>query len=124
MRVHVLFFGSLREIVGCAEEDAEVSEGASLHDLFAKYNERYPALGGFRGSVVGSINQAFADWQARLTAGDEVAFLPPVSGGTGEAFVLTEPDIIVLVRAPIHVAEIVDRLKAQKDGAVVAFEGI
>ena len=81
MRVRVLFFGRLKEIVGRAEEDAELNDAASLEDLFARYTQRFPELAGFRSSVVASVNQVFADWQSRLSAGDEVAFLPPVSGG-------------------------------------------
>jgi molybdopterin converting factor subunit 1 len=82
MRVRVLFFGRLKDIVGRAQEDAEVNDVSSLDDLFARYTERYPELAGFRSSVVGSVNQVFADWQAPLSAGDEVGFLPPVSGGS------------------------------------------
>lgn len=127
MRVHVLFFGRLKEIVGRSEEDAEMQDAASLDDLFARYIRQYPELAGFRGSVVASINQVFADWQSRLSAGDEVAFLPPVSGGTG--ILPATPgqksgDIVELIREPIRVAEIVERLKAPEDGAVLAFEGI
>ena len=66
---------------GQTEDAAELSDGARVEDLFARYGERYPELAAFRGSVVASINQTFADWRSPLAAGDEVAFLPPVSGG-------------------------------------------
>ena len=81
MRVRVLFFGRLKEIVGRAEDTADVSEGARVEDLFARYGSRYPELAKYRSSVVASVNQEFAEWRARLASGDEVAFLPPVSGG-------------------------------------------
>jgi len=123
MRVRVLFFGRLKEIVGRAEDDAELTDGARLEDLFARYGERYPELAGFRGSVVGSVNQVFADWRSPLAAGDEVAFLPPVSGGGAPGLELGR-DFFELVREPIRVAEIVAALKAPEEGAVVAFEGI
>jgi MoaE-MoaD fusion protein len=123
MRVRVLFFGRLKDIVGRAEDEAELSDGARVEDLFARYGECYPQLAGFRGSVAASINQAFADWQSPLAAGDEVAFLPPVSGGEASGVELVQ-DLIELVRQPIRVPEIVALLKAPQDGAVVAFEGI
>jgi MoaE-MoaD fusion protein len=123
MRVHVLFFGRLREIVGSAEEDAEVSDGERLEDLFARYGERYPGLAGFRDSVVASVNREFADWRAPLRSGDEVAFLPPVSGGAESPAVEAGRDTVELVRKVIPVAEVVARLKAPAEGAVVAFEG-
>ena len=81
MHVRVLFFGQLKEIVGRAEDHAELVEGARLEDLFAGYGQRYPRLASFRHSVVASVNQSFADWASPLASGDEVAFLPPVSGG-------------------------------------------
>jgi molybdopterin synthase catalytic subunit len=121
MRVRVLFFGRLKEIVGRAEDDAELSEGARVEDLFARYGSRFPELARFRGSVVASVNQEFAEWRAPLASGDEVAFLPPVSGG--QLAKVTE-DIYELVRGPIPTAGIVAHLKAPEDGAVVIFDGI
>jgi molybdopterin converting factor subunit 1 len=81
MYVRVLFFGQLREIVGAPEERAELSEGARIEDLFERYGRRYPKLAEFRASIAPSLNQEYADWRALLSSGDEVAFLPPVSGG-------------------------------------------
>jgi MoaE-MoaD fusion protein len=124
MRVHVLFFGRLKEIVGCAEDVTEVGEGSCVDDLFARYGERYPELIGFRNSVVASVNQSFTDWRSRLTENDEVAFLPPVSGGADAVRVEPQRDLFELVRGPIRVTEIVARLKTPEDGAVALFEGI
>jgi molybdopterin synthase catalytic subunit len=124
MRVHVLFFGRLKDIVGRAEENTEVAEGAGLEELFARYGERYPELIAFRGSVVASINEAFADWRSKLSSGDEVAFLPPVSGGAGSRSVVAGGDTIRLIRETIDADAILAALKAPEDGAVLAFEGI
>lgn len=81
VRVKVLFFGRLRELTGAAEETFELPEGQTLAQVFDRYAERFPKLAGFRGSTVVSQNQEFAAWDARVSAGDEIAFLPPVSGG-------------------------------------------
>lgn len=81
VQVRVLFFGRLKEITGRAEEAAELSDGTRLEDLFARYESQFPELAKHRGSVVASVNQEFAPWNAALRGGDEVAFLPPVSGG-------------------------------------------
>lgn len=121
MRVRVLFFGMLREIVGRAEDAAEVAEGARVQDLFAQYSSRFPRFAQLRTSVVASVNEEFAEWGAPLAAGDEVAFLPPVSGGQRAA---VAEDVYELVRAPIRTREIVEQTKAPADGGVVAFEGI
>ena len=81
VRVKVLFFGRVRELTGLKEEDEEISAGATLADLLDRYIHRYPQLAGFRASLVASRNQEFAAWDTRMAGGDEIAFLPPVSGG-------------------------------------------
>lgn len=125
MRVRVLFFGRLKEIVGRAEEDAEMSEGARVEDLFARYGSRFPQLAEFRPSVVASVNQEFAAWRTPLTHGDEVAFLPPVSGGEAQgAGTQVSEDVFELVRKPIRTVELVALVKAPGDGAVAIFDGI
>jgi molybdopterin synthase catalytic subunit len=120
MRVRILFFGRLKDIVGRVEDNVELAEGARVEDLFARYGGEFPEFAAFRSSVVACVNQEFADAQAPLRAGDEVAFLPPVSGGAVE----TAEDICELVREPIRTAEIVAALKSPTDGAVVVFDGI
>lgn len=81
MRVKVLFFGRVRELAGMAEEALEIPEGATLADVFERYAARFPQMSGFRASLVASRNQEFASWDTRLSAEDDIAFLPPVSGG-------------------------------------------
>ena len=81
LRLKVLFFGRVREITGFAEEIVEAPQGATLADLFEQYAARFPKLLGFRASLVASRNQEFAAWDTPLAADDEIAFLPPVSGG-------------------------------------------
>ncbi|MFZ3333681.1 MAG: molybdenum cofactor biosynthesis protein MoaE [Candidatus Acidiferrales bacterium] len=120
MRVRVLFFGQLKEIVGLAQEDAELSEGARVEDVFERYGRRFPKLAEFRPSVAASLNQEYAEWRAPLAAGDEVAFLPPVSGGQQTA---VAEDSFLLVREAIRPRELVEGLKAPEDGAVVVFDG-
>lgn len=80
-RVEVLFFGRLRELTGITQEQTEISQGATLSDLFNCYATRFPTLAAFRSSLVASRNQEFAAWDTPLADNDTVAFLPPVSGG-------------------------------------------
>jgi MoaE-MoaD fusion protein len=121
MRVRVLFFGQLKDIVGVAQDDAELSEGSRVEDLFAQYGSRFPKLAEFRPSIAASVNQEYAGWRAALAPDDEVAFLPPVSGGQQRE--VAEDDIFQLVRHPINLAEIAKSLKAPEDGALVTFDG-
>lgn len=120
MRVRVLFFGQLKEITGVAEEDAELSEGARVEDVFERYGRRFPKLAEFRASIAASVNQEYAGWRAPLSSGDEVAFLPPVSGGQQPA---VAEDIFQIVREPIEPRNLIKSLKAPENGAVVVFDG-
>jgi molybdopterin converting factor subunit 1 len=80
-RVKVLFFGKLKEIVGHSEDCVELPDGSPIEALFSHYGATHPELARFRASLVASCNQEFAAWSTPLHSGDEVAFLPPVSGG-------------------------------------------
>jgi molybdopterin converting factor subunit 1 len=120
VRVRVLFFGQLKDIVGVAQDDAELSDGARVEDLFERYGRRFPKLAEFRPSIAASVNQEYAGWRAPLSTGDEVAFLPPVSGGAQTAI---DEDFFQLVREPIRANEWAESLKAPEDGALVVFDG-
>jgi molybdopterin converting factor subunit 1 len=79
--VKVLFFGRLKDVVGHAEDSLDFAEASTIEQLFAFFSARVPELAKYRSSVVASRNQEFAAWDTLLHSGDEVAFLPPVSGG-------------------------------------------
>ena len=100
------------------EENADLSEGARLEDLFERYGRRFVKFAEFRASIAASVNQEYADAKRPLANGDEVAFLPPVSGGENES-----GDIFRLVREPIDKPKVVETIKAPEDGAVVVFDG-
>ena len=81
MQARVLFFGKLKEIAGGPERSVEFRPGETIAELFERCSSQKPELAPFRSSVVASRNQEFAPWTTVLESGDEVAFLPPVSGG-------------------------------------------
>jgi molybdopterin converting factor subunit 1 len=81
MRVRVLLFGQLKDIVGRQEESLDLEPGARLASVMAHYAERYPNFQGLTHSIACSINQEYAPATAVLKEGDEVGLLPPVSGG-------------------------------------------
>jgi molybdopterin synthase catalytic subunit len=125
MHVQVLFFGMLRDMVGTSREEAEFPEGADLRTVFAGYAARFPRLGELAGSIVVVRNQEFADPAAKLAEGDEVAFLPPVSGGchTSHLEIAEAGHYFALVRHPIDTRAVIARLLTGAEGAVVTFEG-
>src|SRR5260370_31688713 len=82
MRVKVLFFGMLKDIVGRMEEQVELAPGAQLSTIFDHYASQFPRLRDMAGSIVMARNQEFSSLSTAILEGDEVAFLPPVSGGS------------------------------------------
>ena len=125
MRARVLFFGMLRDIVGMSREEAEFPEGADLHSVFASYAARFPRLGDLARSIVVARNQEFADPATKLAEGDEVAFLPPVSGGcnTDPLEISEAGNYFALTRHAIDTRTLIARLLSGAEGAVVTFEG-
>jgi molybdopterin synthase catalytic subunit len=130
MEVKVLFFGMLKDIVGRAEDRLTVEEGSSVGRLFEMYATQFPKLTEHSGSLLFSRNQEFAGRGEPLEDGDEVAFLPPVSGGTddgqrmdGEG-AMKEKNPCRLTRETIDTRGLVTELLAGGDGAVVTFEGV
>lgn len=81
MLVKVLYFGRLKELSGSAEESVELRDGSRIEDLFAYCSSARPELRRFRSSLVAARNREFAAWDTPLHSGDEIGFLPPVSGG-------------------------------------------
>ena len=81
MRVKVLLFGQLKDIIGRTEESLELAPGSRLASIMEHYAGQYPIFQGLTSSIACSINQEYAPATAVLKEGDEVGLLPPVSGG-------------------------------------------
>ncbi|MDE2997809.1 MAG: molybdopterin converting factor subunit 1 [Gemmatimonadota bacterium] len=81
MEVKVLFFASCRDLVGTPEASISLPDRARVTDLLARLAEEHPRLREMEASLMVSVNQAYVDRSRRLGDGDEVAFIPPVSGG-------------------------------------------
>src|SRR5689334_1845237 len=81
MRARILFFGMLREIAGASSEEADFPNGTDLAAVFRAYAGRFPRFQELAGSIVVARNQEFAAPTTPIADGDEIAFLPPVSGG-------------------------------------------
>jgi MoaE-MoaD fusion protein len=117
MNVRVLFFGLTYDLTGMREDRVEIPEGGRLADVWADCARRFPRLGEMAGVLVIAVNEQVAEPTQPLQDGDEVAFLPPVSGGAGA-------DFYRITRQPIRAAELRNELAAPEDGALVVFEGV
>jgi MoaE-MoaD fusion protein len=127
MNIKVLFFGAARDLTGFPEERIDLMEGQAVSDLRRRYETQFPHLEVMGVSLLVAVNQEFRPASWPLKDGDEVAFIPPVSGGhdgTSGRNGSPPADFFVLTREPIPTARLADELKAAVDGAVVVFEGI
>ncbi|HEY6373942.1 MAG TPA: MoaD/ThiS family protein [Edaphobacter sp.] len=82
MQVQLLYFGVLREMFGGREAVLEMAEGAIVADVLNVYRKRMPAFAW--DSIAVALNQEYAKGSDVLKEGDQVALLPPVSGGSGK----------------------------------------
>ena len=81
MKVKVLFFASFRDIAGCKEKDWEIPEGVTVGDLKDRVMTAFAGLGPLSNSLAVAVNTEYSDDSTVLSDGDEVALIPPVSGG-------------------------------------------
>ena len=85
MEIRVLFFGMLKDLAGRASDSLDLPENATLGDVLSHYEQAIPRLKDLMSSLAMSVNQEYAGRDTRLQQGDEVGFLPPVSGGSPDA---------------------------------------
>src|SRR5260370_35445019 len=112
-------FGRLGEQGGTDAETVEGRAGAPVDDGYDARQKLPPALDPNRESVRAAVNQEFADWDAIVGAGDEVAFIPPVSGGAHAVGVLFE-----LTTDPLDARRIEAAVAHKGAGAICTFTGV
>ena len=116
MRVRVLFFGVLKDLVGRTGESLELPDGAVVREVLSHYLSEVPRMREALASIAVAVNQEYAGAETVLRSDDEVALLPPVSGGSGKA--------ASIVRDAIDTQGVLARIKRGEDGAAVVFEGV
>ena len=124
MRVTVLFFGILKDIAGCSQESLEIPHNSTLGSLFDAYADRFATLRDKRSSILFARNSEFSKPDTMLYEDDEVAFLPPVSGGSQPLTFQVDGHVFGITRDEIDSHSLAARLKRPEDGAVVVFEGV
>ena len=119
LRVRVRLFAIQRELAGAKEIPLELPPGTTIEDAWAAVVARHPVLAPGRPSLRFARNGDYAEATTPLADGDEVAFIPPVSGGAPVR-------ILEIVDGPLArtiLADLEDRLATDEDGAVVGFIG-
>ena len=118
MQLTVKLFGSLREEAGAKELELELPEGSRVADLRELLAERYPVLERHGERIAAAVNLEMSEGDHVLSEGDEVAFLPPVAGGSGEPV-----KMCTLSDRPLAPDEVVARVTGSAAGGVVTFVG-
>src|SRR5271163_2204248 len=128
MQIRVLFFGMLKDLTGRSTDSLDLPEHATLQDLLTHYQQHVPRLNQIAASLAISINQEYAPLNSRLKSGDEVALLPPVSGGSGQPNSVAAPPgdshYAAIVHHAIDTQALLKKIKQPDDGAAVVFEGV
>jgi len=127
MQVRILFFGMLKDLTGRDSDLLTLPEHATLGDVIIHYEEIAPRLGDLAASIAVSVNQEFAGPDSSLKEGDEIAFLPPVSGGSMDSegeMPAQSRRYSSIVRGKIDTQAVLTKIKQPADGAAVVFEGV
>ncbi len=131
MRVRVLYFGILKEVAGHEREVVQLPDNARVGDLCAELQQRIPQLSEFRSAVALAVNYEYSDAATVLRENDEVALLPPVSGGkvkdepsTAEIPLPLISEHARIVNTAIQPTAILAAIKRPEDGAAAIFDGI
>ena len=128
MEIRVLFFGLLKDVCGRSEDHLQAPLGADAGFVFDHYKVLYPKLGDMAASIVIARNEEFTTRSQTLADGDEIALLPPVSGGSNNQPLheIADPTghYFALTRHPIDLRALETRLLQGLDGASVTFQGV
>lgn len=114
MEIRLRFFATYREIVGSPQLMWHARDGTTASELVDQVLGKHPRLRGHRETMLIAVNESFASPDLALHPGDEVALMPPVSGGA---------DLIEVQRKAINVEAVVDSVQRPEAGAVVLFLG-
>jgi len=121
-RITLKLFATLRERAGQTELSREFPDGATVAEIWHAMVREFPALGGHRDSVGFAVNQEYVEGDFKPHAGDEIAFIPPVSGGADDAD-NSSIGPITIGPAAIDLAALERATASPAAGAIVTFAG-
>ena len=120
LNLRLRLFASYREKAGASELDIELPDGATVGALAKEVGRRFPDLTPAPERLVVAVNYEYRDHDHNLVDGDEVALIPPVSGGQG---VMPEAGMVAVTEDRLDPDAITDAVRRDTNGAVVTFAG-
>lgn len=118
MKIEIKLFATLRDLVGSRTASLQLDEPVTVNSLLAAMAEQYPAIAPTLPIALVSVNKQFAEGETAVSAQDEVALFPPVSGGT-----TTHPTYFAITNDELDINAIHARIKQNDVGAIVSFTG-
>jgi len=118
MEISLRLFASLHDLVGARQLRLELEDGATIEDLKMRLSADYPAVQPVLDRVVFAINDEYVAFNERLSAGAEVAAIPPVSGGSEKA------PLFLVTHEVMDPRALVDAVRSDVDGAIDLFYGV
>src|SRR5438445_9016140 len=113
--ITVRLFAHLAELAGFRQTTVDLGEGLTAGDLYALLSRQHPGIEGFGGSVMFARNQEYIPVETPLSPGDELALIPPVSGGD---------ELFETTREPLDPERVLEAVRRNEAGAVALFYGI
>ena len=115
MKVRLKLFAYAREVIGSRDLAVELPEGTTTSGLLSELLIRYPGLGALEASIKIAVNHEYAEGGRKLAEGDEVALIPPVSGGL---------DLYEVTGSPLSLDAMARVVGQNTSGAIASFLGI
>ena len=116
MKVNISLFAGLHDLVGKRNLTLELTDGATVDQLRTKLGELYPVVVPYMATLVCAVDDEFVPVDHALKEDDDVALIPPVSGGSNTLFLVTSE--------PLDAQQLVDAVRVDESGAVTLFHGV
>ncbi len=118
MKVNVRLFAGLHDLLGQRDVILELAEGATVLQLREQLSKEYPIVTPYLTTLVCAVDEEYVPAEHRLREGDEVALIPPVSGGSSDA------ELFEVTAEPLDSQRLVEAVRKDESGAVALFFGV
>jgi molybdopterin converting factor subunit 1 len=132
MKVHIRLFAGLHDLLGERNVTLELSEGATVADLRDQLSRQYPVITPYLPTLVCAVDEEYVTPDHALREGDDVALIPPVSGGSdsqgtrnkGQGTRSEDEPYFLVTRERLEAQKLAELVRQDESGAVVLFSGV